>query len=239
MTDTVGLLQAARAGDKTARDQVIRDNLGLVRHSAKRFLNRGYDMEELMQIGCIGLMKAVDRFDDCFGVCFSTYAVPMIQGEIRRFLRDDGMIKVTRSIKENQWKVMQADSALTEELGRSPTLSELAGKTGLSTEEILDATNASMEVESIYRPMYRSEEGEIELIDQLRAESDEQSIVVNRLAVTELLDKLEEREKKMILLRYYRNRTQSETAKALGMTQVQVSRLEKRVLQNMRSTLEG
>lgn len=235
MEETVGLLRKAQAGDKSARDQVVRENLGLIRHSIKRFVGRGYDSEDLYQIGCMGLLKAVDRFDETYDVCFSTYAVPMIQGEIRRFMRDDGMVKVNRTIKMNQFRIMKMREELTERLNRDPTITEIAEAADLPVEDVVIASNAAMEVESIYQTAYRSEDSEVMLIDQLAAEKDEQNETVNRLLVGELLGSLAGKERKLILLRYYRNRTQTETALALGMTQVQVSRLEKRILQQLRA----
>ena len=235
MEETVGLLRKAQAGDKSARDQVVRENLGLIRHSIKRFVGRGYDSEDLYQIGCMGLLKAVDRFDETYDVCFSTYAVPMIQGEIRRFMRDDGMVKVNRTIKMNQFRIMKMREELTERLNRDPTIIEIAEAADLPVEDVVIASNAAMEVESIYQTAYRSEDSEVMLIDQLAAEKDEQNETINRLLVGELLGSLAGKERKLILLRYYRNRTQTETALALGMTQVQVSRLEKRILQQLRA----
>ncbi len=235
MEETVGLLRKAQAGDKSARDQVVRENLGLIRHSIKRFVGRGYDSEDLYQIGCMGLLKAVDRFDETYDVCFSTYAVPMIQGEIRRFMRDDGMVKVNRTIKMNQFRIMKMREELTERLNRDPTITEIAEAADLPVEDVVIASNAAMEVESIYQTAYRSEDSEVMLIDQLAAEKDEQNETINRLLVGELLGSLAGKERKLILLRYYRNRTQTETALALGMTQVQVSRLEKRILQQLRA----
>ncbi|MGN0472791.1 MAG: SigB/SigF/SigG family RNA polymerase sigma factor [Lachnospiraceae bacterium] len=235
MEETVGLLRKAQAGDKSARDQVVRENLGLIRHSIKRFVGRGYDSEDLYQIGCMGLLKAVDRFDETYDVCFSTYAVPMIQGEIRRFMRDDGLVKVNRTIKMNQFRIMKMREELTERLNRDPTITEIAEAADLPVEDVVIASNAAMEVESIYQTAYRSEDSEVMLIDQLAAEKDEQNETINRLLVGELLGSLAGKERKLILLRYYRNRTQTETALALGMTQVQVSRLEKRILQQLRA----
>ena len=235
MEETVGLLRKAQAGDKSARDQVVRENLGLIRHSIKRFVGRGYDSEDLYQIGCMGLLKAVDRFDETYDVCFSTYAVPMIQGEIRRFMRDDGMVKVNRTIKMNQFRIMKMREELTERLNRDPTITEIAEAADLPVEDVVIASNAAMEVESIYQTAYRSEDSEVMLIDQLAAEKDEQNETINRLLVGELLGSLAGKERTLILLRYYRNRTQTETALALGMTQVQVSRLEKRILQQLRA----
>ncbi|MDE7246352.1 MAG: sigma-70 family RNA polymerase sigma factor, partial [Lachnospiraceae bacterium] len=151
MEETAVLIERSQAGDKEAREVLIEENLGLVRHIVKRFVGRGYDLEDLFQIGCIGLIKAIDKFDLQFQVRFSTYAVPMIQGEIKRFLRDDGMVKVSRTLKENGWKIRQAAQRLSQLYGREATLQELSVETALSVEDIVMALDASVEVESIYK----------------------------------------------------------------------------------------
>ena len=167
MEEVTVLIARSQAGDKEARERLIEENLGLVRHIVKRFLERGYDPEDLFQIGCIGLMKAIDKFDLSFEVKFSTYAVPMIQGEIKRFLRDDGMVKVSRTLKENGWKIRQASERLSHALGREATLQELSETTGLSVEDIVMALDANVEVESIYKSVYQSDGNEIYLVDQV------------------------------------------------------------------------
>ena len=167
MEETAVLIERSQAGDKEARETLIEENLGLVRHIVKRFAGRGYDMEDLFQIGCIGLMKAIDKFDLHYEVRFSTYAVPMIQGEIKRFLRDDGMVKVSRTLKENGWKIKQAAERLSQKLGREATLKELSEATGLETEDIVMALDANVEVESIYKSVYQSDGNEIYLVDQV------------------------------------------------------------------------
>ena len=167
MDPTTQLLKKAKRGDKKARDTLIEENLGLVHFIVKRFLNRGYEVEDLFQIGCIGLLKAVDQFDTQYGVKFSTYAVPLITGEIKRFLRDDGMIKVSRSLKENGYRIRQASERLTTENGRESTMKELENATGLKKEEIAMAMEANVEIESIYKTVYQSDGNEIYLVDRI------------------------------------------------------------------------
>ena len=234
MEETSVLIERSHAGDKEAREVLIENNLGLVHHIVKRFVGRGYDPEDLFQIGCIGLMKAIDKFDLQFDVKFSTYAVPMISGEIKRCLRDDGMVKVSRSVKENGWKITQARERLQYVLGREPTLQELQKETGLSLDDIVMALEAGVEVESIYKSVYQSDGNEIYLIDQLMGDQNEKEYLLNQMLVSQLLDELQGTEKELILLRYFQGKTQVEIARRLGISQVQVSRLEKKILQKMR-----
>ena len=234
MEEVTVLIKRSQEGDKEAREVLIENNLGLVHHIVKRFVGRGYDPEDLFQIGCIGLMKAIDKFDLQFDVKFSTYAVPMISGEIKRFLRDDGMVKVSRSVKENGWKITQARERLQYILGREPTLQELQKETGLSLDDIVMALEAGVEVESIYKSVYQSDGNEIYLIDQLMGDQNEKEYLLNQMLVSQLLDELQGTEKELILLRYFQGKTQVEIARRLGISQVQVSRLEKKILQKMR-----
>jgi RNA polymerase sporulation-specific sigma factor len=238
-------MRQAHEGDKGARNRLVSENLGLVHLVVRRFENRGHDREELFQIGCIGLMKAVDKFDLTLQVAFSTYAVPVITGEIRRFLRDDGMIHISRTLKENGYLVSRTREWLAGELGREPSLLEIAAATQLSVEDIVMAMEANREVESIYQPVGTGEGEEICLIDRIGGreeenyrEEPEKEAVLNRMVVEQMLEKLEEQERKLIRLRYFEGKTQSEVAAVLGMTQVQVSRLEKKILYRMRETLE-
>lgn len=228
------LIERSHAGDKAAREVLIEKNLGLVHHIVKRFLNRGVDPEDLFQIGCIGLMKAIDKFDLRYDVKFSTYAVPMIAGEIKRFLRDDGMVKVSRTLKENGWKVTKAREQFQQENGRDPSLEEVAKMTEMSVEEVVMAMDAGAEVESIYRSVYQSDGNEIYLADQIASGSNEKEKLLNHMLLSQLLSELEGEEKKLILLRYFQGRTQVDVAERLGISQVQVSRLEKRILRRMR-----
>ena len=228
------LIERSHTGDKEAREVLIEKNLGLVHHIVKRFLNRGVDAEDLFQIGCIGLMKAIDKFDLGFDVKFSTYAVPMISGEIKRYLRDDGMVKVSRTLKENGWKIKKAREQFQQEKGREPALQEIAEMTGLSDEEVVMAMDAAAEVESIYRSVYQSDGSEIYLADQLASKSNEKEKLLNHMLLSQLLEELEGEEKKLIFLRYFQGKTQTDVAAVLGISQVQVSRLEKRILRRMR-----
>ena len=234
MEDMLELISQAQKGDKQVRDTLIEENLGLVHHIVKRFLNRGYDAEELFQIGCIGLMKAVDHFDVGYDVKFSTYAVPLIMGEIKRFLRDNGMIKVSRSLKENAWKIRNAQTALAGPSGREVTIDEIAAETGLTLEEIVMAQEADVEVESLSKVVYQGDGSEISLADRIADEKNEHETLLNHLFLEQLLQALSEDERYLIKLRYFDNVTQTETAKKLGISQVQVSRLEKRILEKMK-----
>ena len=237
------LMQQAHGGDKGARDTLIAGNLGLVHTIANRFEHLGHEREELFQIGCIGLMKAVDKFDLSLNLAFSTYAVPVIMGEIRRFLRDDGMVKVSRTLKENAYKAGRAKEELWGELGREPGLLEIAERTGLSSGEIIMAMESARDVESIYQPVYEKDGDELLMVDQLCEKEEngkdepEKEAVLNRMVIEQLMELLDEREQNLIRCRYFENRTQSETAKELGMTQVQVSRLEKKILLCLRKNL--
>lgn len=234
MEETTVLLTRARAGDRGAREVLVEKNLGLVHHIVKRFLGRGYDAEDLFQIGSIGLMKAIDKFDLSYEVKFSTYAVPMIAGEIKRFLRDDGMVKVSRSLKENGFKIRQASEQIAQKMGREATISEISEWTGITPEDIVMAMEANVEVESIYKSVYQSDGNEIYMVDRLPSGKDENEEILNHMLLEQLLSKLEEHEKQLIGLRYFQNKTQTEVAKQLGISQVQVSRLEKRILLRMR-----
>ena len=235
------LIARSQKGDRKAREVLIEKNLGLVHHIVRRFAGRGYDMEDLFQIGSIGLIKAIDKFDLSYEVQFSTYAVPMITGEIKRFLRDDGLIRVSRTLKENGWKVKQAAQKLAHSLGREPVLEEIAEETGLERQEVVLAMEAGVEVESIYRPVGQSDGNEIRLLDRVAAdgasdgwEDEEKDRLLNHMLLVQLLEELPETDRKLIRMRYFEDMTQSEVAKNLGISQVQVSRLEKKILLGMR-----
>ena len=232
--DHMALLIQAQKGDKQARDKLVENNMGLVRHVIKRFAGRGYDMQDLFQIGCIGLLKAVDKFDTSYDVQFSTYAVPMIMGEIKRFLRDDGRVKVSRSLKQQNTLIRQATERLCQTKGREPTLEELEAATGMKQADIVMAMDAGQDVESIYKSVYQMDGNEICLVDKLPMEKDEQEELVNHLLLEQLLEYLGDEEKQLIRMRYFENITQLEVAKKLGVSQVQVSRMEKKVLMLMR-----
>lgn len=238
MTENAVLIGRAQAGEKEAREVLIEQNLGLVHHIVKRFLGRGYEAEDLFQIGVIGLIKSIDKFNVDYEVKFSTYAVPLITGEIKRFIRDDGMVKVSRTLKENGMRVGYARDRLESRLNREPTLKEIADETALTVEEVLLAMEANVQVESIYKSVYQNDGNEIFLLDQLADEKEnEEERVVNHLVVEQLLKELPKMEQELINLRYYQNKTQTEVAGVLGISQVQVSRLEKRILLGMREKI--
>lgn len=243
MRDMSELIKRAQEGDKGALDQMISENLGLVHSIVRRFEHRGCDREELFQTGCIGLIKAIENFDLSLQLAFSTYAVPMIMGEIRRFLRDDGMVKVSRTLKENGYKISKARELLVNELGREPSLLEIESLTELTKEEIMMAMEANREVESIYQPVAGTDGDEILLVDQIGNSADlyeepEKEAVLNEILVAQLMELLDEREQRLIKLRYFENKTQCEVAKIMDMSQVQVSRLERKILLRLREKIE-
>lgn len=237
MDHTIVLIQKSHEGDKEARARLVEENTGLVWCVVKRFYNRGVEMEDLFQIGTIGLLKAIDKFDLNYDVKFSTYAVPMITGEIKRFLRDDGMIKVSRSLKELSYKAYLCREKLQERFGREPSVTELAGELGVEPEELMAALDASSEVESLHKPIYQSDGQEVSLMNRLpwRAEPEEE--ILDHLLLKELLGGLEKEERQLIYLRYFADRTQAQAGKELGISQVQVSRLEKKILKSMREQI--
>ena len=237
MDETTRLIQAAHEGDKEARDRLVAENMGLVWSIVRRFDRRGYEMEDLFQIGSIGLIKAIDKFDLSFEVKFSTYAVPMITGEIKRFLRDDGMIKVSRSVKETAMKARHMQERLYDELGREPTMEELAKALDICVEELAAAMEAGAEVESIYKPIYHGDGTPIHLIDRLEEETNQNEAVLNRMVLRSLLEELTPQERKIITMRYFQEQTQTQIARELGISQVQVSRMEKKILTRMRKKL--
>lgn len=234
MDETIALIEQSHQGDKEAREQLVKSNLGLVWSIVRRFDNRGHEMEDLFQIGSIGLMKAIDKFDPAYEVRLSTYAVPLITGEIKRFLRDDGMIKVSRSLKESAAKIKGAEARLMKELGREVTLAEISEATGIVREEIVMALEASVEVDSIYRSVYQADGKETCLADRLPEKGDRNEELLDRMLLGELLKTLEGMEKELIIQRYFQDKTQAQVAAALGISQVQVSRLEKKILLRLR-----
>lgn len=238
MVDNAVLIERAQAGEREAREVLIEQNLGLVHHIVKRFVGRGTDAEDLFQIGTIGLMKSIDKFDTRYQVKFSTYAVPLIAGEIKRFLRDDGMVKVSRSVKENGMKIYLAKEKLSREKNGEPTIQEIAEEAALTVDEVVLALEANAQVDSIYRSVCGNDGKEILLVDQLSAQgTDAEEQIMNRLLVKQLLTKLSETERRLIELRYFQNKTQTLVAKELGISQVQVSRLEKKILLSLREKI--
>ena len=234
MDHTIALIQRSHDGDEEARTQLVKENIGLIWSVVKRFLGRGIESEDLFQVGSIGLLKAIDKFDFTFQVKFSTYAVPMISGEIQRFLRDDGMLKVSRTLKETAYKAYLTKEEFQAKLNRDPTLEELARIMQLEKEELVMAMEASAEVESLYRPVYQKDGNEVMLLEKLEEPQVQEEMVVDRLLLTQLLQMLEREERQLIYLRYFENKTQAEVGKKLGISQVQVSRTEKKILQKMR-----
>lgn len=230
MERTAELIRRSQDGDKEARDTLIQENMGLVHHVVRRFLGRGAEAEDLTQIGAIGLMKAIERFDLSYEVRFSTYAVPMIAGEIRRFLRDDSMLKVSRSLKELAVKAAKLREKLFMEQGEEPGIPELARQLGVEPEELVLACDSCSEVESLHKIIYQGDGEGVSLMERVEEKRDEQEELLTGMLVRELLDTLEPKERRLILLRFFYDKTQAQVAGELGMTQVQVSRLEKKIL---------
>lgn len=237
MDETIQLIRLAHKGDKEARDRLVTENMGLIWTVVKRFTGRGQEPEDLFQIGSIGLLKAIDKFNFDYGVRFSTYAVPMIAGEIRRFLRDDGMIKVSRSLKEQAQKAGAVREHLYIRFGREPTMQEIAAELGIGVEELAAALESGAEVESLHKTIYQGDGNEISLLDRLEEEKDECETVMNRMMIQQMLNHLEGDDRTLMIMRYYQDKTQTEIAKKLGVSQVQVSRIEKRILKNFRKEL--
>ncbi len=225
----------AQQGDTAARDLLVERNVRLVWSVVQRFLNRGYDPDDLFQIGSIGLIKSIDKFDLSYEVRFSTYAVPMIIGEIQRFIRDDGSIKVSRSLKEMANKIRRKREELTKELGRSPTISEIANSLDISSEEAVHALEAAKNPQSIHETVFENDGDPITLLDQIADESDSW---FEQMTLEEAIRELSDRERLIVYLRYYKDQTQSTVAKRLGISQVQVSRLEKKILEEMKMNMK-
>lgn len=231
MDRNLELLEALQSGNEFARDELCRENMGLVWNVVKKFSLSGVDAEDLAQTGMIGLLKAIDNFDASFDVKFSTYAVPMIIGEIRRFLRDDGLIKVSRTLKSQAYLGYKAREVLSAELGREPTLAEISKRSGISMVELATAFEATQAPDSINREVY--EDSASEVIDSVKSTEDEEKII-NKITVKNILDKLSEKERQILILRYFRGKTQAEIAPIVGVSQVQVSRIEKKVFERIR-----
>lgn len=237
MEHTLALIGRAHQGDKVARDKVYEENIGLIYSVVKRFAGRGVEAEDLFQIGSIGLLKAVDKFDTSFEVKFSTYAVPMIIGEIRRYLRDTGIIKVSRSLKESQYRVFKIRENLEKKLGREPSVTELAEAAEISLEELNMVLEAGAEVESLHKTIYQGEGTELSLLDKIPEKENRQEKLLDKVLLEELLGRLETEERKLIYMRYFQDMTQTEIARQLHISQVQVSRMEKRILKKLKKLL--
>ncbi|MBQ8280797.1 MAG: SigB/SigF/SigG family RNA polymerase sigma factor [Lachnospiraceae bacterium] len=235
--DTISLLERSQNGDSEARDELVLKNAGLVWSIVKRFMGRGCEAEDLFQIGNIGLIKAIDKFDLSLGLQFSTYAVPLIQGEIKRFLRDDGLIKVSRILKDNARNLYRNKDLIEKEKGREATLEEMAEAAGLDIYDAAMAVAACSEVESLYKTIYDNDGSDIYLIDKTGQNEEFSEEILTHMALGEVVSSLGERDRFIIGKRYYENKTQSEVAKMLDISQVQVSRLEKKILASMRERL--
>lgn len=233
------IIERAQNGSKEDMTKLIEDNSRLVWSIVLRFNGRGYDIEDLYQIGSIGLIKAIQRFDTSFEVRLSTYAVPYILGEIKRFIRDDGPIKISRSIKELNIKIKELQKEYLNKYGKEITLEQLAKELKTSKEDIAMALDSARPVNSIEDSQYRDNKTDktISLIDQLSSGKDEENEITNRITIKKLISELKDNEKEVILLRYYKGKTQMQVAKILGITQVQVSRIERKVLDNMKRKL--
>lgn len=235
--DNLELIKLAHMGDKEARDKLVFENTGLIWSIVKRFVGRGHEAEDLFQIGCIGILKAIDKFDMSYDVKFSTYAVPMIMGEIKRFIRDDGMVKVSRLVKENGWRIRNVEAELMGALGREPTIEEIASRVEMSREDVVLTLEANRDVKSINRVVYENDGNEVCVGDQVADKSNNEELV-NRIVLNSLLKKLSDKEKLIIEMRYFLDKTQSQVAENLGISQVQVSRLEKKILLGLRENME-
>lgn len=234
MSRTEDLIRRSQAGDREAAQTLVQENTGLIWSVARRFLGRGTEADDLYQLGCLGFLKAVEGFDLEFGTQFSTYAVPKISGEIRRFLRDDGAVKVSRSIKEQAASIKVTRNRLTAVLGREPTIQEISRQTGFSPEEIALAETATAATESIQRQT--GEDGFS--LENILTDTESEEALVEKISLRQAIDKLPERENTVIKLRYYHGLTQDRVSKVLGVSQVQVSRIEKRALAHLKELLQ-
>lgn len=229
------LIINAKAGDKQAQATLVEKNIGLVWSIVKRFQNRGYEVDDLYQIGSIGLIKAISKFDASYDVKFSTYAVPMIIGEIKRFIRDDGIIKVSRSLKEIASKARITKEIISKELGREPSVNEIAERINVSPEELVLALEAGCTPESLYSTVGEGDNTPILLIDRINADNNSSEVdLIDKIAIRQILDSLDARERQIIILRYFKEKTQVQIAKLLGISQVQVSRIEKKILKDIK-----
>ncbi len=229
------MLKGASLGNSKALEKMIEINNGLIWSIAKRFTGRGYELEDLYQIGCIGMIKSIKKFDFKFGVKFSTYAVPYILGEIKKFLRDDGIIKVSRSIKELGIKIKEIEKEYVLKKGESISVKKLSDLLKVPEVDIVSAIEASKQVESINEEVY--EDGKSTKIDKIVSNRDEQGKIIDKIVLNEMVNSLKERDKKIIVLRFYKEKTQTQVAKILGISQVQVSRIEKRILKDLKNKL--
>jgi len=234
MDRTLELIRQVQQGDTLAKETIIEENVGLIWSIVRKFSNRGYEADDLFQIGSIGMLKCIEKFNLSYDVKFSTYAVPMIMGEIKRFIRDDGMIKVSRPLKEIAVKAKYTQDTLTKRYGRAPTINELAAEISVSVEDLVLAMEAGMEVESLYSTIHQGDGSPIYLIDKLDQNEGESGDMVDMIALRQAIGCLKPNEREIIMMRYFQDKTQSEVAKEIGVSQVQISRIEKRVLNIIR-----
>ncbi|MGL4991457.1 MAG: RNA polymerase sporulation sigma factor SigF [Sarcina sp.] len=234
----IELVELAKSGDNNAMNTLIEINTPLVSSLCKKFLNRGYEYDDIFQLGSMGLIKAIQNFDTSYDVKFSTYAVPMILGEIKRFLRDDGIIKVSRNVKITAQKLYFEKEKLAKEMGREPTISELSNSIGMNQEEVLFALESVNNMHYLYDTIHQSDGNPILFIDKISENAEESTDMIEKIALKEAIRSLEEKERKIIVLRYFKDKTQSEVARLLGISQVQVSRIEKRILITIKENLE-
>ena len=232
MDETKKLIEAAQNGDSAAMEQLVVDNSGLIWSIVRKFRGRGYEAEDLFQIGAIGLIKGIHKFDMSYDVKFSTYAVPMIMGEIRRFIRDDGMIKVSRPLKETAAKAKAVREQLTKKNGDEPTIMQLAGEMGIEPENLVEALESCKDVESIFKTVYQNDGSPVYLIDLLSNNNPDD--ITDSITLKQMLMQLEPKERRIIYLRYFKDKTQSETAKEIGISQVQISRMEKKIINRIK-----
>lgn len=235
--ETLELIKMAQKGDREAKEKLVKHNLGLIKSVLRGFSNRGYDMDDLFQIGSIGLLKAIEKFDTSYDVKFSTYAVPMIAGEIKRFLRDDGLIKVSRSLKQTANKVKYAQEKLLKKYGREATIQEISDELGIDKEEIVMALESSYSPDYLYDVVHQNEGNPLFLIDKIDLDEDREKEIIEKIILKEMLSQLKERDRQVIILRYFKDKTQVQVAKMLGISQVQVSRIEKKIIQDLKRML--
>lgn len=235
--ETLELIKKAQKGDREAKEKLVKHNLGLIKSVLRGFSNRGYDMDDLFQIGSIGLLKAIEKFDTSYDVKFSTYAVPMIAGEIKRFLRDDGLIKVSRSLKQTANKVKYAQEKLLKKYGKEATIQEISDELGIDKEEIVMALESSYSPDYLYDVVHQNEGNPLFLIDKIDMDEDREKEIIEKIILKEMLSQLKERDRQVIILRYFKDKTQVQVAKMLGISQVQVSRIEKKIIQDLKRML--
>lgn len=235
--EIMALILESQNGNREAQEQLVKKNIGLVSSIVRKFLSRGYEYEDLFQIGAIGLIKAIKNFDPSYNVRFSTYAVPMIMGEIKRFIRDDGIIKVSRHMKENARKIKHLRENFAKQHGREATISEISKELSITSEDVIMSMESLNSMEYLYDTIHQEDGSPVLLIDKISEDKDYGGDVVDKIAVREILESLEPREKQIIIFRYFKDMTQSQIAAILGISQVQVSRIEKKVLENMRKAM--